>query len=606
MDQVILKVEEFSVAFYIDSFVRTSALHSSLQGEKEWLQGGGTFSASWHQLLSLSLLFAQGTACLSSLKSRNVIPFGSKFFSNSIFQWGIQLSPLALSAGMILIPRDQYPRIHSIGNALSYNIGNIAKSLYFVVSLSALLTHPALFVSSCAGYLVTAYVLDSPKIPDHIREKLKMVIDLFAYAVLGVGSQSMVEKVMYSTLLVINLLEKGLFLIGVKSPMKYLDNLIFGRFDTECLEDDTIAFENCRNTKTALNLKYLQRTQKEHIDLDKDEIKEMFSALESGIQSIDFTIEEAFIADVLQTDDHFTDPSWTDQAIKDERKVDFVIEGMSIFFYRLKQACNLYRKFNESIEKPVLSVRKSPINDLNIISLKYLEHFLDWLNCCYKRILEFEKNDPKEAIARKRQLLIHLGVYGGNYCFTRFIDLSTTCKDFADKRQSCPLDESLFDLLRSKQENLLDNYRIKLWEIMQNRVPTNFLALTYGEDRTTHQNNVFRIMIGEPIGLNVDRAFQDPTVNYFLIWTNRLNWISFIRDFNRRFHQKDFTEKKIIKWIQKDLLEETPKINCLALTNWLDANIPKFLHSSVYKDGISDDAIKYCLVRHGVLGICKD
>ena len=124
-------------------------------------------------------------------------------------------------------------------------------------------------------------------------------------------------------------------------------------------------------------------------------------------------------------------------------------------------------------------------------------------------------------------------------------------------------------------------------------------------EETPHEFNRFLYLFGVPLGLNIDAAIADRTLFKLNITLERYLRFPLVRVVNRSFYKKNYTEEKIIGWVRAAINEG--RINSHKFMEWMEDQKGYDVDLILDEEGkISDNAIRYFLLAHGVLGVVKD
>lgn len=200
--------------------------------------------------------------------------------------------------------------------------------------------------------------------------------------------------------------------------------------------------------------------------------------------------------------------------------------------------------------------------------------------------------------------LINIGIHGANYCSIRLQELPKLMDGFA-RREDRALKPELFFLLWEKQSNLIASYAKFYHRATKvfSRPLNGVLSKIEGEE-TPHDFNRLLYLFGVPIGLNVDAALADRTLDKEAVTLERYIRLSLIRRVNQWFYKEHYVEREIIKWVKTAI--NNNRINSSKFIEWMeeqDGYDIRLLFDQ--HDQITDDAIRYFLLVHGVLGIMK-
>lgn len=569
------------------SFVNAFVLKRVLDAESEWHQGTDTIAAALEQVALLGILFAQVTHC-SKYWKWNPLPSISPTLLLII-----RFSPLIFGLGIEAVSKEKHPNIHFIGKTLSYNIGRCIKVAFAIVTLSTIKSYPSLFVSSSMGYLVAVYIDDVISIPYAIRQTTNKVLRI----------SSWINLVMYSPTRIDRAIEIFSLVLGLLSEFECqpISDLCFGRFSPEVKEGgDEIYLKTIGQVRTVVNPHHLKHSQFQSTldQIDPKKLKSIIDRFRSELGTIDFGPYKKQIEQNLLHDDHFNSAEWTTDK-KLGREIDFMKEGALIFLYRLERAYASMVTYPDEPSSPIpsIEVRKPLINDLNI-EKKQLAYLLDWIQ-------EVDQKTQHGCKDQRALFLINIGIHGANYCLARLQQLPKLMEGFS-RRQDPELKPALYYLLREKQNNLIVSYK-KCYH-QATRVFGRFLNSVSSQiegEETPHEFNRFLYLFGVPLGLNIDAAIADRTLFKRTITLERYLRFPLVRVANKCFYEKHYTEGNIIGWVRAAINEG--RINSHKFIEWMGDqkgyDVDLILDE---EEKISDDAIRYFLLAHGVLGVVKD
>lgn len=574
-----------------ESFINSYALKRLFDAEKEWHQGTDTIAPALGQIALIGILFAQVTCCSKHWKWSPLPSISPKLL------FVIRLSPLILGLGTEAISRKKHPNIHFIGKTLSYSIGKCVKIAYGIVTLSMIISYPPLFVSSTAGYLVAIYIADASKIPYDIRKTTQKVINILSSVNFVIHSPTWIDRVLDSIILALRLLSEF--------QCQCVSDLIFGRFSTEVKDDaHGVSLKTIGEVKTAVNPHHLKCSHFQFTldQIDPKKLKQIIDVFRYQVGSIDFEQYREEIERNLVTDEHFKSAEWTTDK-KVGREIDFMKEGARILLYRLEKVYASLVPYPGELTSPIgsIEIRKPIVNDLKVGAKEHLAYLLHWLQETYLRT---QCMGIQECQHERALFLINIGIHGANYCSIRLQELPKLMDGFA-RREDRALKPALFSLLWEKQSNLIASYAKFYHRATKvfSRSVNGVLSKIEGEE-TPHDFNRLLYLFGVPIGLNVDAALADRTLDKEAVTLERYIRLSLIRRVNQWFYMEHYVEREIIRWVRTAI--NNNRINSFKFIEWMEEQDGYCVDLLLGKNGqITDDAIRYFLLVHGVLGIMK-
>ncbi|MCB1107917.1 MAG: hypothetical protein KDK76_07475, partial [Chlamydiia bacterium] len=151
----------------------------------------------------------------------------------------------------------------------------------------------------------------------------------------------------------------------------------------------------------------------------------------------------------------------------------------------------------------------------------------------------------------------------------------------------------LFNLLREKQEEYLSDVIKKetSWK------PDIYNRL-FGGVETVQFWNSYLYYYGEPIGMHLDGADEDVTIDEESTRGLRLLYFYWVRNVRQRFFEEHYTEENVIRWVQ----DANERLTEQKLRNWFETQ--EIFGKNLFEEGrLSHDAARYFLLKNGVLGL---